>query len=1549
MSKNLFDYIATQIAEGSLHLDNNQVPEFSSLTNALPKQLLILTNARMVTSSSEVTRIEGKINILNNSNLPSTLEITNIDPIKIELTAQLPLNWTWTDTFSNLPGSYRQTSSSSMLQMGETLLSDFQYVKPRWILTNYRDTERAFQTGLNFSATALLNNFRSGLSEVFNWTESIQLTGNIKILPQSELSPIVELKLGSSKAQLSVGPILIRDLDVYIRTTDPLSPIKKETFLEVIGNAVLDESTVQRVSSILSSGNQVFRIRGEAPDNSVSLGISGLVKLFGGEESELLLPSNFSSLGNIHFKSFDASLNLSRRELEFIGIEVGSDKTWSPIPNLLPQITDIVLNCLVYWPMKPKYRSLFLQVGGRLILGSTNPVELYVYASKNEEYALYGYLAGGQTITLKSLASEYVSATEELPNIEIYSLNFYALPTAHSYSIEAGLKSDWTLNIGLGKNLILRNTTFQLKKFGTLDDFNLIIKQFKNHNELPDLGRSLVIVAKIGNFYHVRIFNRTGKKVKDLGKKEFIPSQELISKFDNWLGQSIDDRTKIELLRNIFSNLDFKPREIAATLEVQFEIAGSLITLYADNPSGDDGWTFKGQAYNANGLTVSNLLDSLKQILDLDDSESFLPETIKNISFRNPGIILNTKTKHFALTCEVRLPADPSVYPAGEINVLLQFAYNSPEKNPKDPQKNETKKQIYVGWSISSIDLANLPLVKDKIPSSGKLAINYLHMYRSTGRFKQEALDLLNELNTSYFAAPTISTLEKGLKLNADIFIDTVQQRLSFPVDPEGNPTAPPIVTGGAAQDVAVADGVVWFSIGKLFGPVSFERIGITYKKNAISFLLDASLRKFTLNLSLLGLKASVSFEKFEPRFELQGLGLAYEIPPIEKRLPKKTSIDKPSKKKTSTDRPAIEIGGTFLRGLTEIDGETYESFSGAAFIKTHFLTFSAIGSYILAEQPSLLIFGLIDFPVAGEPFFLITGVAAGFGYNRRLKQPPLYRLAEFPLISAALNPSTSSISAASEQPTTTISSAIDSSTSSSVALELRKLAPYIPPATGEYFLAIGVKFISFKIIESFALLTVSAGESFRMDVLGISRAVFPSKAPGQNLPEIARVEIAFQAVFAPEEGYIGVRGQLTPNSFLFSSNCRLAGGFAFYSWFSGENAGDFVQTLGGYHPSFIVPPHYPRVPRLAFNWNVDNRTSIKGSLYYALTGRALMAGGHLEAAFEDGDFRAWFRLGVDFLIAWKPFAYEARSRVNIGASYTFKVFGIRNTVSVDVGADLHIWGPEFGGKAKVYVLFFSFDVEFGARTRSLPKPIDWNEFKGSFLPAEPEICGITVKDGLVTKEKGANSRDLGVLNAKNIALVTNSAIPAWEGGKKEGQRISAPNRKFGIAPMGKKAVDISEALHIVEIKKDNLNVEDRFKLQPIYKNVTTALWGESLTPANPNETKMIPDVLSGFEIRPAQPPSADATPSINAELLIFEPDVYADAFSWQELPPREVDKEDNELDREARINATILAQDVAAKRQSLLEEIGIDDPFVELKPSVESRFIFAPQIEKRK
>src|SRR5207248_1199865 len=128
-------------------------------------------------------------------------------------------------------------------------------------------------------------------------------------------------------------------------------------------------------------------------------------------------------------------------------------------------------------------------------------------------------------------------------------------------------------------------------------------------------------------------------------------------------------------------------------------------------------------------------------------------------------------------------------------------------------------------------------------------------------------------------------------------------------------------------------------------------------------------------------------------------------------------------------------------------------------------------------------------------------------------------------------------------------------------------LHDWIPPELGAIWLAVGVCFTSFEMINSFALLTVALGCTFELALLGLSAITIPTGAPAL----IGFAELALKATFSPEQGLLAVSGKLTPESYILSKDCHLTGGFAFYIWFKdspdGASAGDFVITLGGYHP----------------------------------------------------------------------------------------------------------------------------------------------------------------------------------------------------------------------------------------------------------------------------------------------------------------------------------------------------------------------------------------------
>lgn len=63
------------------------------------------------------------------------------------------------------------------------------------------------------------------------------------------------------------------------------------------------------------------------------------------------------------------------------------------------------------------------------------------------------------------------------------------------------------------------------------------------------------------------------------------------------------------------------------------------------------------------------------------------------------------------------------------------------------------------------------------------------------------------------------------------------------------------------------------------------------------------------------------------------------------------------------------------------------------------------------------------------------------------------------------------------------------------------------------------------------------------------------------------------RVVVQATQGYFAATAILSKNSYVLTPDCHLTGGFAFSLWFGDNpNAGQFVITLGGYHPAFQVP-----------------------------------------------------------------------------------------------------------------------------------------------------------------------------------------------------------------------------------------------------------------------------------------------------------------------------------------------------------------------------------------
>ena len=251
--------------------------------------------------------------------------------------------------------------------------------------------------------------------------------------------------------------------------------------------------------------------------------------------------------------------------------------------------------------------------------------------------------------------------------------------------------------------------------------------------------------------------------------------------------------------------------------------------------------------------------------------------------------------------------------------------------------------------------------------------------------------------------------------------------------------------------------------------------------------------------------------------------------------------------------------------------------------IKTEAFTVSGMGSYADPPwgNPSFFAYAFLDKTIGGPPFFFVTGLALGIAINRNLDLPPIDQIANFPLVRLALGePPT--------PPDTNLSDVRDTNGDSDLAQLLQvqqAMKPYTRPNSGQVMLAIGVRFTTFKLVDSFALLVASFGKPLKLDLLISSRLQIPAIPPdGEDIRPIAQIGIHLRGTWIPQEGSMMIEGRITEGSWFLDSDCRLSGGAAFASWTKGKYNGDFVMTVGGHPRKFPVPTHYPQVPRLAFN-----------------------------------------------------------------------------------------------------------------------------------------------------------------------------------------------------------------------------------------------------------------------------------------------------------------------------------------------------------------------------
>lgn len=467
---------------------------------------------------------------------------------------------------------------------------------------------------------------------------------------------------------------------------------------------------------------------------------------------------------------------------------------------------------------------------------------------------------------------------------------------------------------------------------------------------------------------------------------------------------------------------------------------------------------------------------------------------------------------------------------------------------------------------------------------------------------------------------------------------------------------------GGGGDDTGGDSGPSMAAYKKTIGPLSITNIGFQLKGTTLSVLFDATFALGPLSLTLIGFGLGLDFSGANVNLQT--------LPPV---VPSLSGLA------VSFNRPPLVISGLFEHNSTAA-GDIYVGGVIVAFDPYLFEAAGFYGNLALGGKNEITacVFGMLNGPLVELEFAEISGITGGFGYNSALRFPSVSEVESFPFINMPVPAPTDPMGA---------------------LLDMMGNPPtgWFTPLDSSYWVAAGLKVTAFETLMIDAVVVVEWNPSVCLGIFGVAAADIPADPDIKE--KFARVELGIAATVDFAAGLMKFEAQLMPSSFVLSPDCHLTGGFALYYWFEGSDPamqGDWVFTIGGYNQAFKAPSQYPKPPRLAISWSLDQSLSITGQAYFAMTPKVCMGGGLLHASLSLGPLQAFFDAYADFLINYKPFHFIADAGISVGVRYTMDLWLVTLHISVDIGAHIYLQGPPMSGKVHVDFWVFGFDINFG-------------------------------------------------------------------------------------------------------------------------------------------------------------------------------------------------------------------------------------------------------------
>ncbi|KAM5511509.1 hypothetical protein FOXYSP1_11609 [Fusarium oxysporum f. sp. phaseoli] len=333
--------------------------------------------------------------------------------------------------------------------------------------------------------------------------------------------------------------------------------------------------------------------------------------------------------------------------------------------------------------------------------------------------------------------------------------------------------------------------------------------------------------------------------------------------------------------------------------------------------------------------------------------------------------------------------------------------------------------------------------------------------------------------------------------------------------------------------------------------------------------------------------------------------------------------------------------------------------------------------------------------------------------------------------------------------------------------------------------------------------------------------------------------------------GSMVMQSSLGSTSFILSPSCHLTGGFAMASWWDPSPvAGDWVFTVGGYHPQYQVPSHYPVPERLGISWQVDGHVSITGGAYFAMTPNAVMAGANLLIQFSASIVWATLTAWADFLVNLAPFYFIADIGVTVDAGITIGWGWLSFTISAHIGAMLHLEGPPIHGFAEIDVCSHIFTVAIGSGADSLDEakqPMDFASLCNLLLEQNKGLKDssyhvLNLQSGGVLAEPGSTESSSTTpwrARAATFAFQVEAVVPISTATVNEQKQSNDEKADSKLGPVNSTDLiysrpmqlsgdrNLDSSLGISILNSNNTPAQARFRIEPVYSKAPATLWGE--------------------------------------------------------------------------------------------------------------------------